>query len=544
MTRRSSWARLAKDRRGGITILLAGSLFMLAGAATVAVDLGSVFLAKRQLQGVADAAALAASAGGRTAVEALLERSGLAGVQLKSLESGYYSADGTIAVAERFLTGDARSTATRLELTRSTPLFFGRLLVGRSALDIRARAMAARADAAAFSIGTGLASVSDGLPNQLLSALAGTELNLTVMDSQGLANLNVDLLHFADALRVRLGRDGEAYGDLFNRNIPVGDILEAMATSSGAGPASVPLRAIAGRIPGRSVRLSELVDLGPMARATNGSGQPNILLDAFTMLRLVLSPPSGTSVPMDLRVAVPGLTSTRLMLITGPGQARSPMLSITSDHDVVVRTGVTRLYLETSVATALGGIASVRIPLYAELAASEARLSDINCTDGARGKGVTLAVTPSIGSVALADIDTAALTDFSSAATPGPAVLVQLLGTRITGYANVTLGGTQAQAVYFSAADIAAKQPKTVSTQDLTQGLAASVASRAQMQVSLLGLTVSTSPLAPAIGAILGTTAPLIDNLLNSVTSVLGVKLGTAQVRVHEMRCGVATLVG
>ena len=37
----------------------------------------------------------------------------------------------------------------------------------------------------------------------LLSALAGTELNLSVMDYQGLANLNVDLLHFADALKVR-----------------------------------------------------------------------------------------------------------------------------------------------------------------------------------------------------------------------------------------------------------------------------------------------------------------------------------------------------
>ena len=51
--------RLLVDKRGGISVLLAGSLFMLAGAATVAVDLGSVYLAKRQLQGVADAAALA-----------------------------------------------------------------------------------------------------------------------------------------------------------------------------------------------------------------------------------------------------------------------------------------------------------------------------------------------------------------------------------------------------------------------------------------------------------------------------------------------------
>ncbi len=69
--------RLAHDRKGGVTILLAGALFMLAGAATVAVDLGSVYLARRQLQGIADAAALAAADGGRTAAEALLQQTGI-----------------------------------------------------------------------------------------------------------------------------------------------------------------------------------------------------------------------------------------------------------------------------------------------------------------------------------------------------------------------------------------------------------------------------------------------------------------------------------
>ena len=34
--------RLWHDRKGGVTILLAGALFMIAGAASVAVDLGSV----------------------------------------------------------------------------------------------------------------------------------------------------------------------------------------------------------------------------------------------------------------------------------------------------------------------------------------------------------------------------------------------------------------------------------------------------------------------------------------------------------------------
>lgn len=537
MTRRG----VMRDARGGISLILAGSLFMLAGAATVAVDLGSVYLAKRQLQGIADAAALAAVSGGRSAAEQLVGQSGVSGIALLTYEGGSYTADGAVPVADRFVVGEGG--AMRVELQRRTPLFFGRLLVGRDGIDLRARAIAARRDAAAFSLGTGLASISGGVPNQLLSSLAGTELNLSVMDSQGLASLNLDLLGVADALRVRTGRDGEAYGELFDREIPVSDVIGAMADSAGNNPSAAVLLGVAGRIAGRSVRLSDMIDLGPMRGAASATGQPNVLLDAFSMLRMVLSPPSGTSVPMDLRLTVPGLTSTRLMLVTGEGQVRSPLLSMTADKSVVLRTAQTRLYLESSVATALSGIASVRIPLYVELAAAEARLSAIDCTTGSAGKGVTLAVTPSIGMAALADVDVHALTNFTAPANPRPALLAQVLGTKVTGYAHVALGGTQPQNVHFSPTEIDVQTAKRVSTNDLTHGLAASLVSRTQLQVSVLGINVNLSPLAPAIGTVLATTAPLLDGILASVTATLGVQLGSADVRVHQMRCGMAAIV-
>ncbi|MES2173742.1 MAG: pilus assembly protein TadG-related protein [Pseudomonadota bacterium] len=531
---------LARDRRGGVTVILAGSLFMLAGAATVAVDLGSVYLARRQLQGVADAAALAAADGGRTAAEQLVGRSGISGAALATYDSGSYIADSSLPMDQRFRAGDPNGGAMRVEVRRRAPLFFGRLLVGRDGIDLSARATAARTDAAAFSLGTGLASISGGLPNMLLSNLAGTELNLSVMDYNGLASANLDLLGVADALRVRTGRDGEAYGALFDRDIPLSDLLGAMADSAGTSPAAATLLALSSRIPGRSIRLSDIVDLGPMRSAANATGQPNILLDAFSMLRMLLSPPSGTSVPMDLRVTVPGLSSTRLMLVTGEGQARSPLMSVTAKRDVVLRTAQTRIYLESSVATILSGIASVRVPLYVELAAAEARLSDIQC--GANG-GVTLAVTPSVGTAALGDVDMNALTNFSVPANPRAALLVQTLGTRVTGYANISLGGTQTHNVHFSPSEISAQQAKTVSTQDLTQGIAASLASQTQIQVSLLGITIGNSPLSPLVGTVLGTTAPLLDGIINSVTATLGVRVGSAEVRVHQRRCGMAAIV-
>ncbi|MBO9525458.1 MAG: hypothetical protein J7517_04910 [Sphingobium yanoikuyae] len=536
---------LLVDKRGGISVLLAGSLFMLAGAATVAVDLGSVYLAKRQLQGVADAAALAASSGGRSAAEALLTKSGVPGVSLVAVQTGYYDQNSAVAVGNRFVSGDPRASAIQVQVQRRTPLFFGRLLVGKDGVDVRAHATAARSDAAAFSIGTGLASLSGGLPNMLLSALAGTELNLSVMDYQGLANLNVDLLHFADALKVRTGRNDAAYGELFGANIPLSDVIGAIAdTADNSGTAAL-LRNIGGKLPGKSVRLSDVIDLGPMKGTGSSTGQPSLLLDSFSMLRMVLSPPSSTAVPLDLTLNVPGLTSTRLKLITGTGQASTPLISITNDKNFILRTAQTRIFLESRVATLLAGIATIRIPLYVELASAEAQLSNIVCDQGAINNGVTLAVKPSIGTAVIGDVDEAALTNFSTPANPRTATLASVLGslTQVHAYANVALGGVTQQNVLFTPSDISGQQSKTVSTQDLTQGVASSLANQTKVTVTLAGLQLPLSPLISPVAGLLGTTAPILDDLLSNLTAILGVKLGTATVKVHQMRCGMPTLV-
>lgn len=539
---------LRKEQRGGIAILLASSLFMLAGAATVAVDLGSVYLAKRQLQGVADAAVLAANAGGRPAAQQLLLRSGLSSVELATLTDGQYARDRAIPVADRFTPGAAQSNATQLVLRQQVPLYFARMLVGRDHLAIEARATAARADLAAFSIGTGLASVEGGLPNALLSALVGTELNLSVMDYKGLVNLDVDLLGFAHALQARAGAGDDNIVALFGREVPAADIVNALADTAGGSQAAATLRGIANRLAGRSIRLDDIIDLGPMANDTS-SGSPALVLDAYTLLRMILEPAPGHPRQVDINIAVPGLTSTRVKLLLGGGQAHSPLLTVTDARDVVIRTAQTRLLLETSVGTAISGLLTLRIPILVELAAAEARLSAINCAAGSPGHGVTLAVTPSVGSVSLGDVDMGQFANPGTALTPRPALLGQLqLGpllpvTRINGYSHVALGGVQPQAVHFSPSQITAKDVRRVSTNDLVGGVAGSLLRDIQLQLTLLGLPINAGPLASAVGGLLNTTAPLLDGVLNSVMGLLGVRIGTADVRVHQMRCGRSTLV-
>ncbi|MBX4390177.1 hypothetical protein K4H03_29285, partial [Mycobacterium tuberculosis] len=81
-------------------------------------DLGSIYLARRQLQGIADAAALAAARGGRTAAEQLIARSGIGGVTIASVEAGSYAANPAVPVASRFRAGDPEGGATRIAVQR------------------------------------------------------------------------------------------------------------------------------------------------------------------------------------------------------------------------------------------------------------------------------------------------------------------------------------------------------------------------------------------------------------------------------------------
>ena len=70
-------------------------------------DIGSLFLAKRQLQGIADAAVLAAAQGditgqGTVSAQAIINRTGVSGIQIGTLTTGSYARDKSVAMSARF----------------------------------------------------------------------------------------------------------------------------------------------------------------------------------------------------------------------------------------------------------------------------------------------------------------------------------------------------------------------------------------------------------------------------------------------------------
>ena len=543
----SGFRRFRRDRGGNVTMIFAGGFVMLAGSAAFAVDTGSLYLEKRRLQGVADAAAL--SAANSQAADAAARQAMAANqandASIEKLERGTYSADSTVAPAARFIaSGDGN--AIRLTMGRDVPLFFGKFLTGRPTARVSVTATAARVDLASFSIGSRLASVSGGLPGQLLSGLAGTDLNLNVMDAQGLVSADVDLLAFIDALRTQANLQGLTFGETLATDVSLPKALSAMAAATGNASAQSALRGIAARVPPVTVQLSKLIDLGPLSGETKTDPARPIKADGYALVREMLQTATGKrQVDLDLAAGVPGLLSTKVSLAIGERPAQSPWLAVAKDRSVKVRTAQTRLYVDTKVGgSGLLGAASIHLPLFVELAKAEASLRSISCPTPATAT-VGLDVTTSAGQVAIGDVDTSALGNFNAAITPRRTTLVKvLLLAEVTGQSNVNLGGAGAQQVTFTAQEIAAGKTHTVSTNDIAAGVAASLVRDMDLQMNTLGLGINLSLVTSAVGTVLQGAAAPLDSLLGDLTGLLGVSVGQADVRVNGLRCGKPILVG
>jgi uncharacterized membrane protein len=149
-------------------------------------------------------------------------------------------------------------------------------------------------------------------------------------------------------------------------------------------------------------------------------------------------------------------------------------------------------------------------------------------------------VQPAVGEIAIADVNTATLNNFGTPVTLNTATIAHLLLVDVTGKADIKLGGATWQTAPFSAADIAQGRIKTVSTNDLTQGIASSLLKTIDLRVGGLNL----SPLTATVGVALTPVAPTVDALVDQLTGLLGVHVGQADVRVDGVRCGKPVLVG
>ena len=187
-------------------------------------------------------------------------------------------------------------------------------------------------------------------------------------------------------------------------------------------------------------------------------------------------------------------------------------------------------------------MAGISLPLLVELAAAEGKLSDIRCPRPA-GATVTLLARPSVGEAVIADVDRTRLDNFRTLPVRGRATLASVLLVSVTGQARVALGGTSWQAISFSAADIAERKVRKAATGDIATSLAASLIRDIDLEVRTLGLGIDAGGITGLVGGLLMPVAGPLDGVINSLTGLLGVRLGEAHLRVNGVRCGQPALV-
>ncbi|MBO9545513.1 MAG: hypothetical protein J7528_13415 [Caulobacter sp.] len=533
-------------------MISAVAMSALLGTTALAVDLGSVFLQTRRLQGTADLAALAAARdldNAQAAALATARANGWDGPLSVTVEKGRYAADQ--AVQSRFQSGAADPDAVRVRIESQTPLHFGKALTGKDGVSIARQATAARADLASFSIGTRLAALDGGLANALLSGLTGSSVSLSVMDYDALADADVDLFDYMDALKTELNLTAATYDEVLDAKLTTGRALKALSRAladkgqTRASQAARTLASAAGdRTPAQMTRLFDPGPYGAQGRVLGGSGA-KVQLDALNLSKAVLELSNGArQVQLDLGAAVPGVANLTAWLAIGEPPNNAPWMAITSSRDVIVRTAQTRLYLEAKVGgSGLLAPAQVKLPILVEAASGAARLKSMSCaTDEA-----ALEVAPGLGSLMIGEVDTAKLDDFKTPLTPAPATIAKAPLFTVTGKASASLGGQAWQTVRFRQDEVRGRVVKTVSTRDLAQATVSTLLGELALDATVpalgLNLGLGESALTGAVASLLTPLARPLDDVLNSLTGLVGVRLGQADVRMNGLRCRDAALV-
>lgn len=540
MSRARLIRRYGQDRRGGIAVIAAVAGGLICAMAAVAVDLGSLALHARKLQGAADLAALSAAAD-LTRAEAAGRATAVAnlgdGVE-SAVVRGRYVVDGSAAPDDRFTPGKVEANAVRVTLRDAAPIYFGRVILGRDTVDLTRSATAAAADRtprAVLSIGSRLAALDGGLANQLLSGLTGSSVSLNLMDYNALAAADVNLLTWFDALSIEAGLKVGDYDALLAHDLDAGRALKVLERVAG-GDADSALSKLSSAALGMQVRLGEVVGVEAAAeRGVEDSLDAKVSVGDLVMAMLETGGARQVALNLGARAGLAEVTAT---VAIGERPNRSPWMTVSDRAEPIIRTAQTRIFLKAKTAQKLSGLAQVELPVLVELAASEARLKAIDCDVGPR---VTVEARPGLAVAMIGAVDESGLNDFKQPLAPAPATLLSVLGlVKLTASAKVEAADPGFKPLTFSAADISAKRIKSVHSTALTQGIVASLVQKMQVDVHALGLGLGLGGLVQALGVLLTPLAPTLDAVLNTVLDLVGVRLGEADVIVHDVTCPAA----
>jgi uncharacterized membrane protein len=554
----------ARRQRGSALVMGALGL-AIALSCLMVLDVAHVFTVKRDLQKVADLAALAgASVPGDCAVmQARAEASAGANAHARGgnrtlrIDCGAWTPEAGFASAA----AGASASALRATATRSVPYFF-MLGAGR---EVEAQAIARNHAYDVFSLGTGLATLHAGALNTLLGALLRSNVNLDLLTYQGLAGSQLRLLDLVSADTLEVG----SVQELLDADLRLGDLTLATAQAlRGSNPLSASvLESIAVGIPSNlRLKLGTLLDV--QVPGTEAAGQAR--LNALELLLAAAQVANGDNL-LDLGASLPAnpLASVDLKLrIVEP-----PRIAIgiegTQAHSAQVR-----LLLDTRIANISlpGGIVStsgLRLPLYVEAAQGTATLRRMECEPRREDCAVELDVQ---GGLARGCVGTDAMAAAATASGCGAAAQLLAADIRVLGvtiakvdvkaHAVADLAPAGSQPVRFGPGGFAGSTVTdshwsgSSSVSGSVSGLLGSLLGGLvlQPQVTVLGLDLGgvlgglVNLLLATVGTAVGqlTTAvisPVLSSVVDPLLATLGVRVGLTDLHQIELHCGQAELV-
>ena len=545
---------LTHDNSGSIAIMSAFFLMVSISAAALAIDIGMLQLDKRHAQGAADLAAIAAASDPKNATaaaRATLTANGIADPQALVVIPGNYTPDLTRAPSARFQPGVMPFNAAYIHFAKPGRTYFAQAFA-KTCCKIEVAATGASAALATFSIGSRLLAVRDGAINSLLGSLLGSNISLTAMDYNALANLDVTAADFLDALASELNVTAGTYDDVLNSSATVGDVIAATAKASqqsGNSQAQVALTKLLGQSgsASKNISLTSLLDLGPLANVAIGDPAPGLdaqfkALDVITSAATIAN--GDSQVSLDVGAKIPGLLSLKLDVAIGEPPQKSSWAAV-GEVGTIVRTAQTRLKLTAEVAgSGLLSSARIRLPIYLDLAYAEGRLDEVQCS-GENDQEATIAARPGIAELWIGEVNANQFKNFSSKPTVAKANIVDLPLIKVRGKAHVEAGNTSQTLLKFTQADVDAGTIKRTGTSTIVESVVSSLLSNLDLEVQVLGIGIGLpNAIKSLVANTLATVAKPLDAVIYDLLSTLGVHVGEADVRVHGIRCGSGVLTG
>ncbi|MFN3559775.1 MAG: TadG family pilus assembly protein [Brevundimonas sp.] len=522
--------RLLREERGGVGALAVLVSVLIITATAAVIDAASVQFRARALQGLADTAAVSAAGNLNTAEttvrRVLTLKNSAATVQGVTL--GEYHARAEVPIPDRFNPAGPIPDAVQVVLQEDVRLFFGSVL-GIDTVRVRKTAVAIRParDAAAFSIGSRLLSLDPPLVNSLLSQLTGRQIQLTALSYDSLLTSSLDV----DALLQDLGKslsvaDRET---LLTRNLSTRALVDSMAATT-SGQTSVALKSLSAALgtgADRNLRLDSLIDVAPGVK-----GSINAKVPVWDMLSAALGEAAGPQT-ISLNADVDAPVSAQVRVAIGEREQKSAWLTIARDGTTVVRTAQARVHVDVTTAN-LAGLGRVHLPVYAEIASGKAALAAIDC----RADAFDVIARSGVASVALGEIESARLLDFSRDAALSPAAVLDTAALKVRAAARINVGDSGDTRLRFTRNDIDSLNARTIGSKSILGTTLSSLVANANLDIQVLGLGLALPGLPTQIRDILASIAAPLDGVLEEVLKLVGAGIGEADVRAAGLECG------